>query len=113
MRLTDVILISVLLGFFSSVLGEAFVQMKKMDLVIEKYYLQTESLEFISQSFCNVCSGKGFKDFYEWGKSCSAMWNLERIEWETAGDDLYRGFWCGPFGNGEVYCKKQERKDES
>ena len=113
MRFTDVILLSVLQGLFSSVLGGAFVQMKKMDLVIEKYYLQTASLNFISQSFCNMCSGKGFKDLNEWEKTCSALWNLESIEWEAAGETLYRGCWCGPWGKGEVYCKKQERKNES
>ncbi len=105
MRFLEVILISVMLCLFSSLFAESLSQIRKMDSVIEEYYLKTASLDFISQSFCNVCSGKGFKDFYDWEKVCAAMWNLETIEWESVDHDLCKGSWTGPWGSGEVFCR--------
>ncbi len=113
MRFLDVILISILLCLFSSILAGSVIQMRKMDSVIEDYYLKTASVNFISQSFCNVCSGKGFKSFYDWKKICGAMWDLDNIEWETADGNLYKGSWKGPWGNGVVYCRLQENINES
>ncbi len=112
MRLFDVIMTALLLGLFSSSLAGSVQLMKKMDSKIEEAFLKTASLKFISQSFSNVSSGKGFKDFYEWEKSCRAIWKLEEIEWEVSGADLYSCSWKGPWGSGEAYCRMRSGTGE-
>ena len=67
----------------------------------------TDSLVFISGSFTALCKGKGFSSFEEWQRVCKIMWQLESIEWEYAGGEIYCGRWNGPYGSGEVFAKKQ------
>lgn len=62
---------------------------------------KTESLEFISESFRLSCNGKGFENLDEWKLKNSLLWNLDEIGWEKKGN-VFRGFWKGPAGNGEV-----------
>ena len=75
------------------------VAVKKADLKKHK----NDSLSFISESFYHTCEGKGFSSLDEWKKVCSALWQLESIDWNYSSSDkkLICGIWNGPGGK---YC---------
>lgn len=109
MKLVDLICLSVILTLFSTGFTAFYSQLLKMDLELEEMQKKTDSLIFISESFFNLCEGKGFSSFEEWESVCKKMWKLENIEWECIEEkeaELYVGKWNGPYGSGEVYGKK-------
>ena len=109
MKLVDVICLYVILALFSSAFVGMYSQILKLDSELEVMRKKTDSLIFISESFCNSCQGKGFSSFDEWKRVCAGMWKLEKIEWKYLGktgendDGLWCGKWEGPYGSGEVY----------
>lgn len=111
MKFYEVIFLSVIIGLFSSSLSGYIVQIRKLNSYIEKLNGKVVSLDFISESFRNVCAGKGFKSFNEWEDTCRILWKLEFIEWKCVGQNLYLGRWSGPYGSGEVYCRMKESDD--
>ena len=121
MRFTELIIFSVLLAVFSSLLSSFIYQTRKLDEKLFELRRKTDSLIFISESFNKLCAGekKGFESFDEWEAVCKSMWNLESIEWKkmTAvkgnGENVFLGRWQGPYGSGEVYCKRQVKENES
>lgn len=84
---------------------------------LEEEKWKNESFQFISESFRKTCCGEGFPSLNEWQKNCKTMWNLEYIGWANAEDfmevqnpekgKLFYGTWVGPYGRGEVYCRKK------
>ena len=80
MKFYEVIFLSVIIGLFCSFLSGYVVQIRKLNSYIEKLNGKVMSLDFISESFRNVCAGKGFKSFDEWEDTCRVLWNLESIE---------------------------------
>ena len=105
MRYVQLIILSVILTLFSSMFSSTFFQIIKIDRKLELVRKETDSLIFISESFCNSCSGVGFDSLEEWKRVCSDMFQLETIEWFCC-DNLYCGKWSGPYGSGEVYAKR-------
>ena len=117
MRFTEVICLSVVLALFSTLFAGIYRQISIMDRKLELLEKNTDSMIFISGSFTALCNGKGFSSFEEWEKACTSMWQLEKIGWEYIGEsgvepgnEIYRGSWNGPYGNGEVFAKKGESK---
>ena len=109
MRFVELICFSVILALFSSLCSGFIFQIRRLDHQLEKIQLETDSLVFISQSFCNACKGKGFSSLDEWKLACRDMWQLEKIEWTSCGQKesgLIHASWSGPYGSGEVYAKK-------
>ncbi len=114
MRFPELICFSLLLALFSSLCSSFLFQVKRLNSHLEEIRAETNSLIFISQSFCNTCKGKGFKSLEEWEGVCSALWKLEKIEWTSSEvknfdeekSRLIHGSWSGPYGSGEVYAKK-------
>ena len=126
MRLVELICFSVILTLFSSAFTKLYSQFLLLDMQIEEMKKKSDSLIFISESFCNSCQGKGFASFDEWKAGCGSLWQLESIEWkcvewrcvdakaagyeEGESEDnpllLYCGSWKGPYGSGEVYGRK-------
>ena len=107
MRFTNLVCLSVLLAVFSSMFTGFYKEFVTMDRKLEALRNHTDSLVFISGSFTALCKGKGFSSFEEWQRVCKIMWQLESIEWEYAGGEIYCGRWNGPYGSGEVFAKKQ------
>ena len=115
MKLVHIICFATLLALASSLFSSMLFELKELDKRIEKLCKKTDSLVFISTSFCNCCQGKGFEDLDEWKQVCSSMWDLTDIEWTYSEKDdngLFYGSWKGPYGSGEVYAKKQCDKEK-
>ena len=115
MRLVHIICIATLTALSASLFKSMLFEIKEIDKRIEKLCGKTDSLVFISRSFCNSCEGKGFKNLDEWKQTCSSMWNLTDIRWtytEVEDNELFYGSWNGPYGSGEVYAKKQCDKEK-
>lgn len=110
MRLVHIICYASLLALSASLFSTGFFETREIDRRIEKLCKKTDSLIFISRSFCNSCEGKGFENLDEWKQVCCSMWNLTDIHWIYSEDEdngLFYGNWKGPYGSGEVYAKKQ------
>lgn len=115
MRLSDVIVLSVILSIFSTVYAGEISVLKKMDNRIEELREKTDSLSFISESFYKTCEGRGFSSLEEWKTVCQRLWQLESIEWKYVMpvdircdgnvSQLLRGSWCGCDGVKEIYCR--------
>lgn len=115
MRLSDVIVLSVILSIFSTVYAGEISVLKKMDNRIEELREKTDSLSFISESFYKTCEGRGFSSLEEWKTVCQRLWQLESIEWkyvmpvDIRGDgnvsQLLCGSWRGCDGVKEIYCR--------
>ena len=115
MRLVHVICYAALLALSASLFSSMLFEIKEIDRRIEDICKKTDSLIFISRSFCNTCQGKGFENLDEWKQVCSSMWNLTDIEWtsfEKDDEGLFYGKWNSPYGSGEVYAKKQCDKEK-
>lgn len=109
MKFTEVICLTVILTILSSMFGGLVYQLIEKDKRLARRKKETDSLNFISKSFCNSCNGKGFSSLDEWKSVCGSLWQLENIEWSyisSTGGDLFYGKWAGPYGSGEVYAKK-------
>ena len=109
MKFTEVICLSVILSILCSLFSGYLYQLIEKDKRISRRRKETDSINFISKSFCNSCQGKGFNSLDEWKKVCGSMWKLENIEWyctREGNQDLYYGRWTGPCGKGEIYAKK-------
>ena len=112
MRFVDVICLSVILALFSASFTGIFSQIIRLQNDVDNARKKSDSLIFISESFCNSCSGKGFSSLDEWKRVCACVWQLDFIEWECVGGEdsgLYCGKWKGPYGSGEVYGAKQKK----
>lgn len=111
MKLINLIVSSVVLAMFSILICEQFSELKKLSVLENEIRCEYDSCRFISDSFRNVCAGKGFATFDEWKENCSALWNLNLLEWSCNcidDTDLYYAHWSGPYGNGEVfYCMRK------
>ncbi len=111
MKLVDVIVLSVILGLFSTVFAEEISGLRKMDLMIEQLQTEADSLIFISESFYSTCEGRGFSSFTEWEKVCKSLWQLESIEWKIMPveggleEKLICGIWTGAGGEKNVYYR--------
>ena len=109
MRFTEVICFAVILAMFSSLFSSQIYQLIEKNKKLCELRNETDSLNFISKSFCNSCAGKGFNSLDEWKFVCGTMWQLDSIEWTCVRNgncDLFYGKWAGPHGEGEVYAKK-------
>lgn len=111
MKLVELICLSLILALFSSAFTRLYSQLLKLDDRLLEVKRKSDSLIFISESFCNTCQGKGFSSFDKWKTGCGSLWQLEKIEWECLdeGDALFYGRWSGPYGDGEVYARKTEK----
>ena len=111
MKLGDLIVLSIILGLFSTLFAEQISSLRKMDLLIEQLRNENDSLSFISESFYSTCDGCGFVSLEEWEKVCCSLWHLESIEWNfvtgKGGPDekLICGIWMGPDGEKKVYYR--------
>lgn len=111
MRFTELICFCVILSIFSSILAGALSQIMKMDRELLKLQKQTDSLIFISESFCNSCRNQENQEnvgavLEKWEKICIALWKLERIEWKCTEENEKKFFyakWKGPYGEGVVF----------
>ena len=112
MRFSQVIGLSVLLVIFFSMLSGACKNISELDKRLLQVERKTDSLIFISESFSDLCKGKGFSSFEEWEGTCKSLWKLEAISWEIKEDEVMRAVWSGPYGSGEVYCKREVKNDE-
>ena len=111
MRLTDVAVLIVVTGLFCPIYSNQIKNIGQFNRRIHQSVQKRDSVRFISESFRNVCMGKGFSDFDEWKEVCREMWKLDFIEWEKSegvGSELYHGNWNGLCGSGEVYCRKKK-----
>ena len=111
MRYTDLICFSLILVLFSSTISGLFSQILKSERHIDELRKQTDSLIFISESFYDLCRGEGFSSLDEWKRVSGQLWELESIESGVSGDEenpLFWGRWKGPYGEGEVYGRRQE-----
>lgn len=112
MRFTDLICISVILALYSSIFIGLFSQISRVDRELSEIRNKTDSMIFISESFLNLCKGKGFSSIDEWKGVCMDMWNLESIDLQRVGDEengFYICRWTGPYGSGEVYGKNESK----
>ena len=110
MRFSELICLSVLAALFSTMLSDGLSQLIKLEKKLSCIRKKTESLHFISESFKNACEDKGFSSFDEWETVCSALWELDSIEWKIISqgeNEIYYGSWKGESGNGEVYAQKK------
>ena len=115
MRLSDVIVLSVILSIFSTVYAGEISVLRKMDCRIEELREKNDSLCFISESFYKTCEGRGFSSLEEWKTVCQRLWQLESIEWKYVrpfdirsdgnGLNLMCGTWRGCDGVKEIYCR--------
>lgn len=110
MRFVELICLSVIITLFSSAFTKLYSQLLRLDDRLVEIRKKSESLIFISESFCNTCQGKGFSSFDSWKAGCGSLWQLESIEWECLEEEgaLYCGRWSGPYGSGEVYGRKRK-----
>ena len=101
MRLLNIIVLSVVLCVFSVFVKDACVSLNKLNCRIEELRVQNDSLSFISESFYCTCEGKGFTSLDEWKTVCSALWNLESINWNDVSSDkkMIYGMWSGSGGD--------------
>ena len=109
MKFSEVICLSVILTILSSMFAGYVYQLIEKDRKLLRHKKETTSQNFISQSFCNSCSGKGFSSLDEWKSVCGTLWQLENIEWscrQEGNREVFYGKWIGPYGSGEVYAKK-------
>lgn len=121
MKLAVILIYSVGLCLFSCVFSSVLFQISQLDRKILYQKRKTESMLFISESFCNYCGDLNIKnedDFNssmnEWSQLCERLWSLEKIEWKCSKENnscgnLYHASWTGPYGNGEVYAIRQVR----
>ena len=107
MRLSEMIGLSVFLVLFFSMISSAYKNISKLDERLELVKGKADSLVFISESFSAACKGEGFSSVEEWEETCKSLWKLEEISWQKNDDGLLRAVWSGPYGSGEVYCKRQ------
>lgn len=110
MRLADVAVLILITGLFCPLYSNQLKVINQLDRKTHQSIQKRDSIRFISSSFRNACEGKGFSNLDEWESVCREMWMLDFIGWEKledAGGDLYLGKWKGPWGNGEVYCRKE------
>ena len=113
MRFSDVIILSLILGIFSSLFAGEISALRKMDFRIEELREKNDSLSFISESFYKTCEGRGFSSLEEWKTACKKLWQLETIEWECVmqGDVheelLLCGTWQGCDGVKKVYYRRR------
>lgn len=110
MKLSDVIILSVIISIFSPLFARSISLIRKMDFCIEDLQAQQTSITFISESFYETCQeeGRGFDSLEEWKISCKLLWSLESIEVKEE-KNLLSGKWSGPSGKGEVYYRKKTK----
>ncbi len=116
MRLSNIPVLFLIISLFCPLYSNQIKTIGLFERKIQHSVERRDSVRFISESFRNVCTEKGFSDFDEWSETCSEMWQLDYIKWEKsekAECDLYHGMWKGPCGEGEVYCRKKQRVKES
>ena len=112
MKLIDMIGLALVLCLFSSLAAGEIFQLRELDCELEQVRDKVESTQFISASFCNVCTGESASSLEDWGEMCLALWQLDWIRWgeceteNTLSDErLMRGEWSGSCSRGEVYCR--------
>lgn len=128
MKLIHVVCMIIVMSIFASSFYSGISNVRKLSKEINEMQMQVDSLLFISESFRNMCEGKGFSSFVEWQKCCKQMWQLEYIAWSEADDfmkddviddftqnsdeygnyhqgTLMYGKWIGRYGEGEVFCR--------
>lgn len=116
MKLTDVIVLAVIISLFSTVFVTEITELKKMDLLLEQLQMKNSSLRFISESFYSTCEGKGFSSLNEWEKTCKSLWQLEEIKWEllleNGSSDKYLicASWLDSSGEKKVYYRVNKEK---
>jgi len=103
----------------SALFADSLSQLRKLDRDLEFIKKKTDSMIFISDSFRQLCKGRGFSSFEEWGQVCKELWQLESIEWKPCDNseneitEIYCGTWSGVYGSGQVYARKGEKLNES
>lgn len=112
MRIYDLILFLGAFACLSGLYGKSIT--KTVKAAEEKVVLQkkADSSEFIIKSFRNTCDGLGFASFDDWKDTCKVMWKLEYIGYEKK-NGVWRGFWKGPSGEGEVFQKERGNENFS
>lgn len=118
MRFCEVLVAIALFMGFSICFTEYSIKINKLNEECIGLEKQVTAEKFISNSFVNTCSGKGFADLNEWQQKCRAMYNLDYIAWCNAEDfmdvsyenkptQLYYGTWNSNDIKGEIYCRKR------
>ena len=111
MRFADLIVLSLILGLFSTVFAEEISSLRKMDLRIEQLQTENDCLTFISESFYSTCQGRGFASLEEWKKVCGSLWKLESIDWKLVpgkawpDEKLICGSWIRNGSEKKVYYR--------
>lgn len=112
MRFSELIFLSVILAVFFTTFTGLFSQFLQLNERVEEVRNKADSMQFISESFYNVCEGKGLASFDEWKRVCTGLWNLDCIEWKSVEESesmLIYGKWSGPYGCGEVYATESKK----
>ena len=97
MKLYSVVLTAILLCILSVTLRNAVFYAGIYESKSRELFLSYTAKKFISQSFKNTCSGKGFESLEQWRLVCSALFTLEEISYETAANQslLMHAVWIG------------------
>ena len=113
MRLTNILILLIIICLFSSVFEDSYSTMQRMDYRISELKAQNDSLYFISESFYRVCEGYGFSSLDEWKLVCKTLWSLDCIDWgfSSSDENVIYGTWTGPYGEGMVYFKRKNGKE--
>ncbi len=116
MRFSNLMVWIMMLTFLNLSFGYGYKNAVVLDRNLTFKREMYESKKFIYESFCKTCRGDGFDSLVDWQKTCKAMWKLDYIAWGKAEDfmidenmengELLYGQWRGPFGAGEIYCRK-------
>ena len=113
MKLYTVVFTAIFLCIFSMTLRNAVFYARTYEAKCRELFLSYSAKKFISQSFRNTCSGKGFENLEQWRLSCSALFSLEEISYEAETDfaqgELMHAVWTGSSEyekcSGEVFCR--------
>lgn len=116
MNFSNAVCMVVLAGILSGICLRGAKVCKKVEDLTAVNRNQALSTRFISGSFTNACSGKGFVSLDQWQKSCSDLWKLDYIAWgKTEGAEggiLMFGKWGGKIGEGEVFYRLEKKGEE-
>lgn len=114
MKLYSVIFTAIYLCILSMTLRNAVFYVRTYESKVQEYFLSYSAQKFISQSFKNTCSGRGFSNLEEWKNVCNALFTLEEISYEAVSgqNKLMHAKWSGckkyEKCRGEVYYKVEE-----
>ncbi|MCQ2573123.1 MAG: hypothetical protein MJ182_04430 [Treponema sp.] len=102
MRITECMFLIVVVLLLGGRVGNMITKNIKSSENLAQQIKNTQSIEFIPESFRNTVHGSGFENLTEWKLVCSEMYSLDDIQ-ISKNDGLVIGTWVGPMGSGIVY----------